>query len=265
MSRPYYPGRGTASGRSAAGRSAVQTTVSSLRWPKRSRCRPSTSWTRSSVSASGASARQGEDAVADLDDAGSAGDRRRGGARPRWRTRPGGRGGTRAAWRSAPGVGGHVGAGGERSRHGGDATRGSLRRSLCVRQDGAMEVLSSRVLLRPRTRPVAGVLRRPCSGLAVDREFGTAGASGRRLLPRQRAAGGVRAVGPSRGPALALWLQVRDVAAEHAAPGGRRGDGHPAAPARSVGTRRDVDRGPGRRPDRAGRGPRRPPAPPRPR
>ena len=48
-------------------------------------------------------------------------------------------------------------------------------------------------------------------------------------------------------PGPALWLQVRDVAAEHARLADRRGDGHPAAPARGVGAGRDVDRGPGRR------------------
>ena len=79
-----------------------------------------------------------------------------------------------------------------------------------------MDVLSSRVLLRP-TDPaaVAGVLRRRDLGLAVYREFGPPEHPGVvYFLGNGLLEVSGRAEEPPRG--LALWLQVRDVAAEEA-------------------------------------------------
>jgi catechol 2,3-dioxygenase-like lactoylglutathione lyase family enzyme len=81
-------------------------------------------------------------------------------------------------------------------------------------QDAAMEVLSSRILLRP-TRPqrshafYGGTL-----GLAVYREFGTPEHRGVvYFLGNGLLEVSGRSDEPPRG--LALWLQVRDLAAEH--------------------------------------------------
>jgi predicted enzyme related to lactoylglutathione lyase len=78
-----------------------------------------------------------------------------------------------------------------------------------------MEVLSSRVLLRPSDPDRSHAFYGTVLGLAVAREFGT---------PEQRGVvyflgNGLLEVSGQSGqprPGAALWLQVRDVAAEHA-------------------------------------------------
>jgi catechol 2,3-dioxygenase-like lactoylglutathione lyase family enzyme len=79
-----------------------------------------------------------------------------------------------------------------------------------------MDVLSSRILLRP-TDPVRSQrFYRDVLGLAVYREFGPADHRGVVFF----LGGGLLEVSGrssgAPGPALQLWLQVRDVAAEHA-------------------------------------------------
>ncbi len=72
-----------------------------------------------------------------------------------------------------------------------------------------MEVLSSRVLLRPTDRERSTAFYRDVLGLAVHREFpgGTVFALGGGFLE----VSGQSGVSPS--PATAVWLQVRDLAA----------------------------------------------------
>ena len=72
-----------------------------------------------------------------------------------------------------------------------------------------MEVLSSRILLRPRDRERSTVFYRDVLGLAVHREFpgGTVFALGGGFLE----VSGTSTGDPS--PATAMWLQVRDLAA----------------------------------------------------
>jgi catechol 2,3-dioxygenase-like lactoylglutathione lyase family enzyme len=84
-----------------------------------------------------------------------------------------------------------------------------------VRQDAAVEVLSSRVLLRPtdpeRSRAFYGDVLR----LAVYREFGPPEHRGVvYFLGNGLLEVSGRSDEPPRG--MALWAQVRDVAAEHA-------------------------------------------------
>jgi len=79
-----------------------------------------------------------------------------------------------------------------------------------------MEVLSARVLLRPRDRERSLEFYERTLGLAVYREFGSAEQrgvvffTGAGLLEVSGAAGSDERAGPH----VALWLQVRDVAAE---------------------------------------------------
>jgi catechol 2,3-dioxygenase-like lactoylglutathione lyase family enzyme len=79
-----------------------------------------------------------------------------------------------------------------------------------------MEVLSSRALLHPSDRERSQRFYRDVLGLAVYREFGPPEAPGMVFFLGQ----GLLEVSGSSGdePAgpLGLWLQVRDVAAEHA-------------------------------------------------
>ena len=126
-----------------------------------------------------------------------------------------------------------------------------------------MDVLSSRVLLRPSDPARTGPSTATCSA------WPSTGSSGRRSTRASctswatgcwRCRGGPTE--PPRG--LALWLQVRDVAAEHARLAAAGVPVAPAAAAGAVGPGRDVDRGPRRRPDRAGGGPGGPSAAPRP-
>jgi predicted enzyme related to lactoylglutathione lyase len=78
-----------------------------------------------------------------------------------------------------------------------------------------MEVLSSRVLLHPTDPARSREFYRDQLGLAVYREFGSGPARGTVFF----LGGGLlelsgRAEQPA-GPAIALWLQVRDLAAAH--------------------------------------------------
>jgi catechol 2,3-dioxygenase-like lactoylglutathione lyase family enzyme len=78
-----------------------------------------------------------------------------------------------------------------------------------------MEVLSSRILLRPSDLERSRRFYRDVLGLAVYREFGPADDQGTVFFLGQ----GMLEVsghgsGPAAGPAM-IWLQVRDVRAEH--------------------------------------------------
>lgn len=77
-----------------------------------------------------------------------------------------------------------------------------------------MEILSSRVLLRPVDLPATQGFYRDVLGLAVAREFGPAGHRGVVFF----LGNGLLEVSGTRGAdtasTLVLWLQVRDVAAE---------------------------------------------------
>src|SRR5919109_2388749 len=78
-----------------------------------------------------------------------------------------------------------------------------------------MEVLSSRVLLRPTDPERSRVFYRDTLGLAVSREFGSGSERGTVFF----LGGGFlelsgRAAAPPA-PGMALWLQVRDLAATH--------------------------------------------------
>jgi len=78
-----------------------------------------------------------------------------------------------------------------------------------------MDVLSSRVLLRPSDPARARAFYRDVLGLAVFREFGPPDDPGLVFfLGNGLLEVSGRAAEPPRG--MALWLQVRDVAAEHA-------------------------------------------------
>lgn len=77
-----------------------------------------------------------------------------------------------------------------------------------------MEILSSRVLLRPVDLAATQGFYRDVLGLAIAREFGPAGHRGMVFFLGNgllEIAGGREAGEPS---SLVLWLQVRDVAAE---------------------------------------------------
>jgi catechol 2,3-dioxygenase-like lactoylglutathione lyase family enzyme len=78
-----------------------------------------------------------------------------------------------------------------------------------------MDVLSSRVLLHPTDPARSRAFYRDTLGLAVAREFGPAHSPG---VVYFLGNGLLEVSGRSGGPpphGLALWLQVRDVAAEH--------------------------------------------------
>lgn len=74
-----------------------------------------------------------------------------------------------------------------------------------------MEVLASRILLRPRDRAVTTAFYRDVLGLAVYREFpgGTVFFAGGGYVE----VSGESAEGPGAG--VRLWMQVRDLAAAH--------------------------------------------------
>jgi catechol 2,3-dioxygenase-like lactoylglutathione lyase family enzyme len=84
-----------------------------------------------------------------------------------------------------------------------------------MREDPAMEVLSSRVLLRPADPQRSRAFYGGVLGLAVYREFGPPEHPG---VVYFLGTGLLELSGQSDEPprGLALWLQVRDVAAEHA-------------------------------------------------
>ena len=108
----------------------------------------------------------------------------------------------------------------------------SPERSLLGDHD-AMEVLNSRVLLRPTDRAQPGLLPRHAGAGDLPRVRGWAGA-GHGLLPGRRVPGAVGRAAEPPAPGMALWLQVRDLAAtrqelgkrgvDPASRGGSRGD-----------------------------------------
>jgi predicted enzyme related to lactoylglutathione lyase len=78
-----------------------------------------------------------------------------------------------------------------------------------------MEVISSRILLRPSDRERSQRFYRDVLGLAVYREFGPPESPGLVFFLGQGLleVSGTRSDGPA-GP-VQIWLQVRDVSAEH--------------------------------------------------
>jgi catechol 2,3-dioxygenase-like lactoylglutathione lyase family enzyme len=84
-----------------------------------------------------------------------------------------------------------------------------------VREDRGVEVLSSRILLRPTEPERSRRFYRDILGLAVYREFGPVDDPGLVFFIGQ---GLLEVSGRSdhaSPPGLAIWLQVRDVHAEH--------------------------------------------------
>ena len=79
-----------------------------------------------------------------------------------------------------------------------------------------MEVLSSRLLIRSPDPDRARRFYRDVLGLAVYREFGPAGNPGVVMFGGPGYIEVSPAGGATGGPAPAIWLQVRDVHAEHA-------------------------------------------------
>ncbi len=78
-----------------------------------------------------------------------------------------------------------------------------------------MEVLGSRILLRPTELERSHRFYRDTLGLAIYREFGDEGTRG---LVFFLGNGLLKVSGTSTGPpadSIALWIQVRDVRAEH--------------------------------------------------
>jgi catechol 2,3-dioxygenase-like lactoylglutathione lyase family enzyme len=83
-------------------------------------------------------------------------------------------------------------------------------------QDGGVDVLSSRILLRPADPDRSRRFYRDVLGLAIYREFGSPADPGVVFFlgPGLLEVSG-RSAGPP-GRSLMIWLQVRDVHAEHA-------------------------------------------------
>jgi catechol 2,3-dioxygenase-like lactoylglutathione lyase family enzyme len=82
-------------------------------------------------------------------------------------------------------------------------------------EDGRMDVLSSRVLLRPTDPARSRRFYRDVLGLAVAREFGSPADPGMVFFLGN---GFLEVSGHAAGPpgqSIMLWLQVRDVHAEH--------------------------------------------------
>jgi catechol 2,3-dioxygenase-like lactoylglutathione lyase family enzyme len=82
-------------------------------------------------------------------------------------------------------------------------------------QDGGVDVLSSRILLRPADMGRSRHFYRDVLGLAVYREFGSAADPSMVFF---LGSGMLEVSGPAAGPAgdlAIIWLQVRDVHAEH--------------------------------------------------
>ena len=83
-------------------------------------------------------------------------------------------------------------------------------------QDGGVDILSSRILLRPADPDRSRRFYRDVLGLAIYREFGSPADPGVVFFlgPGLLEISG-RSAGPP-GRSLMIWLQVRDVHAEHA-------------------------------------------------
>lgn len=85
----------------------------------------------------------------------------------------------------------------------------------CGCHDSGVEVLSSRILLRPADLDRSRQFYRDVLGLAICREFGPAADPGMVFFLGQ---GFLEVSGRSAGPpgrSVLIWLQVRDVHAEH--------------------------------------------------
>jgi len=92
-----------------------------------------------------------------------------------------------------------------------------------------VDVLSSRILLRPRDLDRSRRFYRDVLGLAVYREFGAPDDPGVVFFPGP---GLLEVSGPaagSPGRSVLIWLQVRDVRAGHARLAAGRCPGHPGA------------------------------------
>jgi catechol 2,3-dioxygenase-like lactoylglutathione lyase family enzyme len=128
-----------------------------------------------------------------------------------------------------------------------------------------VDILSSRILLRPSDLDRSRRFYRDVLGLAVYREFGPPDDPGVVffLAPGLLEVSG-HAAGPP-GRSVMIWIQLRDIHAEHArlAAAAVRIIQEPATEPWE--TDRDVDRGPRWHPDRPGRGSRRLPHPAGPR
>jgi predicted enzyme related to lactoylglutathione lyase len=89
------------------------------------------------------------------------------------------------------------------------------RESTDRRQDGAMEALASRILLRPTEPRRSHRFYREILGLAIYRQFGSRDAPGVVFFLDN---GLLEVSGRSTEPpgnAMAIWIQVRDVRSEH--------------------------------------------------
>jgi len=127
--------------------------------------------------------------------------------------------------------------------------------------NGGVDVLSSRILLRPGDLDRSRRFYRDLLGLAIYREFGPPTIPGG-VLPRPGVTRGLR---PRAGPARPLGddLDPDTRCPCRVRPAGcGRSPGHPGAGRRAVGLDRNVDRGSRRHPDRPGRGSRRSPSAP---
>ena len=117
-----------------------------------------------------------------------------------------------------------------------------------------MEVLASRILLRPVDLDRSQRFYRDVLGLAVYREFGDPPHRG---VVYFLGGGFLEIYGIAQHSAsanLALWLQVRDIDAKHQRLAARAVESARPTPG-AMGPDRDVGRRPRRRPHRAGRGP----------
>jgi predicted enzyme related to lactoylglutathione lyase len=102
-----------------------------------------------------------------------------------------------------------------RATYDGQSRSGAVTRDPAGCQDGPVDVLSSRILLRPADVGRSLRFYRDVLGLAIYREFGSAANPGVVFF----LGGGLleisgRAPGPPGGT-VRIWLQVRDVHAEH--------------------------------------------------
>src|SRR4051794_7965089 len=129
-------------------------------------------------------------------------------------------------------------------------------------EDAVMEVLSSRILLRPSDLARSQAFYGDVLGLAVYREFGPPERPGVVFF---LGSGLLEVSGQSEEPPVGLALRGAGAGRRCAARAAcdRRRDGHTAAPTGAMGTGRDVDRRSRRPPNRSRRSPRRPSAPPR--
>src|SRR5699024_8959544 len=81
--------------------------------------------------------------------------------------------------------------------------------------NGRMDVLSARMLLRPSDLAASQHFYRDVLGLAVAREFGDLAQPGMVFFMGNSLLEVSGADGDARREGLQLWMQVRDVAAEH--------------------------------------------------